>query len=244
MGLELHLDLLSPPCRTVYIFAKKNGIPFEFKEVELMKGDHMSEEFGKVNPVRKVPALKDGDFTLAESVAILLYLARKYKVPDHWYPADLEKRAKVDEFMSWHITTLRQHTGKAFWLKTMAVALLGKPLPPEKIEAGLQELHATLKQLEELFLQDKPFVTGDKISLADLLSICDIMQSFGGGHDVFEGRPKLAAWHQRVESEIGVELFTEANRGIQNAKSFSEQKIPPEVAKRLMVRLQHHLGQH
>uniref|UniRef100_A0A8C8W8R2 glutathione transferase n=1 Tax=Peromyscus maniculatus bairdii TaxID=230844 RepID=A0A8C8W8R2_PERMB len=66
MGLELYLDLMSQPCRAVYIFAKKNNIPFQLRTIDLLKGQHYTDDFAQVNPLRKVPALKDGDFVLAE----------------------------------------------------------------------------------------------------------------------------------------------------------------------------------
>ena len=66
MGLELYLDLLSQPSRAVYIFAKKNGIPFQTRTVDILKGQHMSEQFSQVNCLNKVPVLKDGSFVLTE----------------------------------------------------------------------------------------------------------------------------------------------------------------------------------
>ncbi|XP_064128023.1 glutathione S-transferase theta-3-like isoform X3 [Loxodonta africana] len=71
MGLELYLDLVSQPCRAVYIFARRNGIPFELRTVDLLKGQHFSNDFAQVNPLMKVPALKDGDFILTESLWVL-----------------------------------------------------------------------------------------------------------------------------------------------------------------------------
>ncbi|XP_062038452.1 glutathione S-transferase theta-1 isoform X4 [Lepus europaeus] len=84
MGLELYLDLLSQPCRAIYIFAKKNGIPFQLRPVELRQAEHLSEAFAQVNPLKKVPALKDGDFTLAESPWGLV--AKCLKVDPSWPP--------------------------------------------------------------------------------------------------------------------------------------------------------------
>ena len=55
-----------------------------------------------MNPLQKVPVLKDGDFTLTESVAMFRYLAREKEVEDHWYPRD--SRAQVDTTVHLHCT--------------------------------------------------------------------------------------------------------------------------------------------
>ncbi|XP_054448624.1 glutathione S-transferase theta-3-like [Pteronotus mesoamericanus] len=222
MGLELYLDLLSQPCRAVYIFAKKNGIPFELRTVELLKGQHLSDAFAQVNPLRKVPALKDGDFTLAESVAILLYLSRKYEAPDHWYPQDLQARAHVDEYLAWQHTALRSACTRAMWQKMMLPVFLGQPVPPETLACTLAELDKCLQLLEDKFLKDKDFLAGPRISVADLVAITELMHPVSAGCPVFESRPKLAAWRQRVEAAVGEDLFWEAHNAIMKAKD-----LPP-----------------
>ncbi|XP_034464489.1 glutathione S-transferase theta-1b isoform X2 [Hippoglossus hippoglossus] len=203
--MELYLDLYSQPCRSVYIFASKNNIPFEFKKLSLLEGEQYGEEFGKINLIRKVPALRDGDFCLAESIAILLYLAEKFKTPDFWYPADLHQRACINEYLSWQHTTVRLHGSKMFWLR-------------DKLDSALEDLNGSLKLLEEKFIQDKPFIAGDNFSLADLVAIVEVMQPVGSGLDVFEGRPKLSAWRDRVQAAIGKELFDDAHQSLLGAQ--------------------------
>ncbi|CAD7674098.1 unnamed protein product [Nyctereutes procyonoides] len=221
MGLELYLDLLSQPCRAVYIFAKRNGIPFELRPVELRKGQHLSDAFAQVNPLR--------------SVAILLYLNRKYKVPDHWYPQDLQACARVDEYLAWQHTTLRRNCLRALWHKVMFPVFLGEPVSPEMLAATLAELDATLQLLEDKFLQNKAFLTGPHISLADLIAITELMHPVGAGCQVFEGRPKLAAWRQRVEAAVGEDLFQEAHEVILKAKD--SPPADPIIKQKLMPRV-------
>lgn len=53
-------------------------------------------------------------FGVCCSDAILKYLATKYDVPDHWYPRQPERRAKVDEYTAWHHNYTRPHAARVF----------------------------------------------------------------------------------------------------------------------------------
>uniref|UniRef100_A0A8C6R500 Glutathione S-transferase theta-1-like n=3 Tax=Nannospalax galili TaxID=1026970 RepID=A0A8C6R500_NANGA len=108
-------------------------------------------------------------------VAILLYLTHKYKVPDYWYPQDLQARAHVDEYLAWQHTTLRRSCLRALWHKVMFPVFLGEQIPPDVLAATLAELDANLQLLEHKFLQDKAFLTGSHISPADLVAITELI---------------------------------------------------------------------
>ncbi|XP_020788575.1 glutathione S-transferase theta-1b [Boleophthalmus pectinirostris] len=218
MALELFLDMFSQPCRSVYMFAKKNNILVEVRTVSLMNGEQFTEEFGKVNPIRKVPALKDGDFSMGESIAMMQYMAEKFKTPDHWYPADLQKRARVNEYLCWQPTGIRMHGSKIFWLKVMLPTVFKIDVPKEKMEGALEDLDSSLKVIEDAFIQDRAFIAGEQISMADLVAVVEIMQPFAAGVDVFKDRPKLLAWKERVVQAVGKELFDEAHEKILNAR--------------------------
>lgn len=50
-----------------------------------------------------------------------MYLAEKFHTPDYWYPADLQKRARVNEYLSWQHSAIRMHGSKILWFKVSEV---------------------------------------------------------------------------------------------------------------------------
>ncbi|XP_020112059.1 glutathione S-transferase zeta class-like isoform X1 [Ananas comosus] len=68
------------------------GLDYEYKAVNLLKGEQLNPEFEKINPVKYVPALVDGDIVVADSFAIILYLEDKYP-QNPLLPQDLKKKA-------------------------------------------------------------------------------------------------------------------------------------------------------
>lgn len=51
------------------------------------------------------------------SVAILTYLSSKYQTADHWYPADLQARARIHEYLGWHADCIRSIFGVSLWVQ-------------------------------------------------------------------------------------------------------------------------------
>ena len=65
----------------VHLALELKRVPYEARLLAISKGEHKSPEYLAINPRGKVPAIRDGAFTLYESMAILLYLDRKYPEP-------------------------------------------------------------------------------------------------------------------------------------------------------------------
>ncbi|KAF6277946.1 glutathione S-transferase theta 2B [Rhinolophus ferrumequinum] len=213
MGLELYLDLISQPSRAVYVFAKKNGIPFELRNVELLKGQHLTKEFFLVNSLQRVPTLKDGDFLLSESVAILIYLSFKYKTADHWYPSDLQARVRIHEYLGWHADRIRGTFGVSLWTQVLA-PLIGAQVPEEKVKRNRTNIDKALQHLEDKFLGHKAFLTSQQVVAV--------------GCPLFEGRPRLSAWRERVEAFLGTDLCQEAHGPIFHIVEQAANKTLPD----------------
>src|SRR6185295_3340487 len=84
--IRLYSFFLSGHAHRVELFLSLLGLPFEKREIDLAKGEQQTPEFTALNPWRQVPVIQDGDVTLADSNAILTYLALRYDADGAWLP--------------------------------------------------------------------------------------------------------------------------------------------------------------
>merc|ERR1712213_170305 len=99
MPVTIYGPKLSAPVRIALMTCEALGIEYEVKPVDLMKGEHMTPDYLKINPQHNVPALVDGDFKLNESRAIALYLVNAHGKDNKLYPTEPKARAIVDQRM-------------------------------------------------------------------------------------------------------------------------------------------------
>ncbi|CAK9820521.1 Glutathione S-transferase theta-1 [Anthophora plagiata] len=198
MSLKLYYDLLSQPSRALYIFLKVCNIPFEQKLINLRNGEHLTTEYQKIHRFQKVPAIEHDGFYIIESVAILRYICREFKVADHWYPKESKSQVKIDEYLEWQHLNTRLHCALYFRLKYLVPILSGQPAKQETIMKHEKYLDETLDALENIWLKDKNFLVGSEISIADILCACEVEQVRIAGYNPCEGRPNIALWMERV----------------------------------------------
>src|SRR5690349_8536549 len=75
-------------------------LPFTFRPVDLAGGEQRGEPFLKLNPFATVPVIDDGGTVIADSVAILVYLAQRYDPDRTWLPTDPAVAAQVQRWLS------------------------------------------------------------------------------------------------------------------------------------------------
>lgn len=118
-----------------------------------------TDEFLAMNPFHGVPTLKDEGLVLAESNAILRYMAERYS--PHLYPkTDQKRQALIDWAMERFASTLYQDVYKTIY---PCMGFAGPPTDPEAV--GKIASH-NLKQFADVFLTEK-FIGGSNLSIAD-----------------------------------------------------------------------------
>jgi len=144
--------------------ARESGLEHNYIEVDLMKGEHQKDDFKKMNPFGRVPVLKDGDFVLWESAAIITYLgdlAPETKL----VPQTPKERGLYNKWMHFancEIDSVLFNIEKHSWRYPEAERL------PQIIRMSIEELQVPLDIVSN-HLSENAFLLGDQFTMVDIL---------------------------------------------------------------------------
>jgi glutathione S-transferase len=161
----LYGSSLSPFARKVLAYAGERGIEIELQPTGF---PGHSPEFIEASPFRKMPALRDGDYVLSDSSAIIHYLEAKY--PERpLIPADPELRGKTIWFDEFADTILVACGAKIFFNRIVAPRFMGRPGDEEAVASAiLNDLPPILEYLEKVVPGNEGYLVGGSRTLADI----------------------------------------------------------------------------
>jgi len=171
----------APSPRRTRIFLAEKGVEYECKQIDLTKGEQMSDAFVTINPRRAVPALvtEEGQ-VISENVAIATYLEDRYPEPP-LMGTDAFSKAMVSEW-NWRC----EFDG-----------LLNVDQIPALAERGAARIQVFWEDLDTQ-LQNNEFVAGDQYSLADITAMVTVDFSRWVKVSPSEEFEALHAWHKKV----------------------------------------------
>lgn len=189
-SVRLHQHPLSGHCHRVELLASLLGLPVELVEIDVLQGEHKSPEFLARNPFGQIPVLEDGDLVLADSNAILVYLALAYDPSRRWYPSDPVAAAEVQKWLS--VAAGQLASGPA---TARLVTLFKLPLDHDKAKETAGQLFTVL----EAHLGSRPFLAGEAATIADVALYAYTARAPEGGVSLMP-YPNVRAWLSRIEA--------------------------------------------
>ncbi|MFT5298741.1 MAG: glutathione S-transferase [Colwellia sp.] len=189
--IKLYRFPLSGHSHRVEVFLSLLGLDFEL--VNLASGVHKQEGFLKKNIFGQVPVIDDGEISIADSNAILIYLATKYDASKTWLPSNPIHLAEVQRFLS--LAAGKIAFGPA---AARAVNVFGAKNDHQKA----MNISHDLLQVLELHLKDRKWLVSDSPSIADVANYTYIAHAPEGDVSL-ENYPNIQNWLSRFESLSG-----------------------------------------
>ena len=198
--MKLYYHPASTTSRAVTLFAAENNIPLDMQVVDLFTGEHYQPPYESINPNHLVPVLEDGSFRLTESSAILKYLAEKTGSP--LYPADLQKRARINERMDWVNTQLCRDLAYG---TVYPQIFPGHKRPSDEAQSaqlkwGCERAQGWLKVMDQHLLGPaSPYLCGQAMTIADYFASAFVALAEAVGGDL-SAYPNVRAWLGRMKA--------------------------------------------
>ncbi len=187
--ITLYRSIVSGHAHRAELFLSLLGLAYTTVDIDLRAGEQKNPEFLKLNPFGQVPVIDDNGTVVADSNAILVYLALRYG-DEHWLPRDPVHAAQVQRWLSVAAGEI------AFG---PALARIGKRFGrPVDIEAAQQRAQR-LFGIMETQLQARSFLLGDAPTIADIACYSYIVRAPEGDIPL-DPYPAIRAWLARIEA--------------------------------------------
>lgn len=189
---RLYLSKLSGHSHKVRLFLSLLGLDVETIELDMRGGEHKRAPFLALNPLGQVPVLVDGDVTLADSQAILVYLARRYAA-DSWWPQAPVPMAHITRWLSIAANEIQHGPATA-----RLIHVLGAKFDAELARRRSAHILAYM----EAHLVSRPWLVGEQPTIADVACYPYIALAPEGQIEL-QPYPHVTRWLARLESMPG-----------------------------------------
>jgi glutathione S-transferase len=176
----------APKSRSLRAFwiLEEAGRPYEKERVDFRAGKQSSPEYHRINPMEKVPALTDGEAMVAESAALVAYVAERCPEANLAPPLGDPKRGRYLQWLVFHA-----NIEAAFVQKIANVQI-------SSTQAGWGDFDRVFNVIDETLAAGGPWILGEKFSAADVMIGGDLY--FGSeGLKLVTLKPASAAYVQR-----------------------------------------------
>ena len=190
--ITLYNHPLSGHCHRVRLFLSLIGRPFELVDIDLRAGAHKAPDFLARNAFGQIPVIDDDGTVIADSNAILVYLALAY-APESWLPRDPRGAAAVQRWLSVAAGQINSGPGAA-----RLTRVFGVPLDHDRAKSIAEQLFTVM----EPHLADRSFLAGVGPTIADIAGYSYIAHA-PEGEVSLAPYPNLRAWLARIEALPG-----------------------------------------
>lgn len=203
MSITLYGAPLSPFVRKVRLFLLEKGIDYQ---LEIITPFGQPAWYRELNPLGRIPAMRDGDFTLADSSVICQYLEEKHPELAPLYGRDAQQRARVRWLEKYADYELAPLTTFCVFRNRALKPTMGQPCDEAAVQAALQDKLPQHFNYLEKTLGDAEYFVGGELTLADLALCCQLINMEHGTELLDSGRwPALAAHYQRIRARESVQ---------------------------------------
>lgn len=201
--MKLYYHPISGHAHRAHLFLSLLGLDFELVEVDLMKAEQKTQAFLKLNPFGQVPVLEDEGTVIADSNAILVYLATRYGTAG-WLPKDAVGAASVQRWLSVAAGEIASGPATARIIK-----LFKKPVDPAD---AIERAHRILG-LVDGSLAGREWIAASHPTIADVALYSYIARAPEGNVELAP-YANVSAWLARVEALPRFQPFIKSPVGL------------------------------